>query len=226
MITVPMLLRAIIRSDDYLDSHAVCAASLDVKERKMMADKLRTGRARRLTPHIYAATNAWGDLMLAQYGGRGEIETPAPHLVAIALCRQFGWRIALPTDVARHITGVGERPESVPVMPYNHSERREYPALGLTLEPAPAALFDLSPAGQALALGLPLDASEEGLLSIAAVAGRGALREPLLRKGLKQDLAAGLLGERARLVAEALVRLARREPQRDKRSDTLPGRRL
>ena len=117
---VPMLLKHLIHSDQFLDSVALAAVDLggDAARRSELAAILRRREAIWIAPGIYGWRDPIGTLMLAQYGGPCPVHMPAPHLVAGAMARQYGWRLAMPVTIARHVLGlkIGICSHSVPGM--------------------------------------------------------------------------------------------------------------
>jgi hypothetical protein len=205
-ITVAALLPNLIHRDAYLDTIAMGAVDLrDAAARREFAAILRKGDAIRIAPRIYGWRDPIGTLMMAQYGGADAPEPPAPHLVAAAMARQYGWRLAMPVVMACSILGLAERPLELPEIPYDQPTIRHYDKANLTLIPAPADLFDLSPAGQCLRQALPRDASGPGLVEIGEQAGGAIIATAIFLDGLRADLAAGRLTEREILVANAIV---------------------
>ena len=204
------LLRELLHVE-FGDAQAVAAVDLKTPEaRTGMAELLHGGWAKLLAPRIYAAANGLEVLALAQYGLR--VGMPAPHLIAAALCRQHGWKLAVPVQVARFLLALAPRPDSAAIteLPCDQPERMVWPKLGVALEPGDSRLFGLSPIGQALALGLPQDSSEAGLVAIGETAGAGMLAEPRLLDWLRLDVAGDLLTERELVVANAILAAAER----------------
>ncbi len=79
----------------------------------------------------------------------------------------------------------------------------------MTLIPASPSRLDLSVAGQALAIGLPIDCSGEGLSRVGRHAAFGMLGVDVAVGGLADDLATGRLSEPAAIAARSLVEAAR-----------------
>lgn len=207
---VHRLLRELLHVE-FGDAQAVAAVDLKTPEaRSGMAELLRGGWAQLLAPRIYAAANGLEVLALAQYGLR--VGMPAPHLTAAAMCRQHGWKLAIPVQVARFLLALAPRPDAADIteLPFDQPKQMAWPKLGVVLEPGDSRLFGLTPIGQVLALGLPLDASEAGLVAIGETAGAGMLAEPRLLEWLRQDVAAALLTERELVVANAIIKAAER----------------
>jgi hypothetical protein len=69
--------------------------------------------------------------MAAQHGVDLYARAPPPHLAAIALCEQNGWKLSFPTEVAQYLLGIGERPNSLPRLPYDQGVLRRYQKPGL-----------------------------------------------------------------------------------------------
>ncbi|RAU20158.1 hypothetical protein CU669_19915 [Paramagnetospirillum kuznetsovii] len=204
---VPRLMAELIHCDEFLDSIAIAAIDFldDAARRKEFAAILRSREAIRIAPRIYGWQDPFGALMLSQYGRSGWPKMPAPHLVAGAMARQYGWRLAVPTEIAKHVLGLVERPVVLHKIPFDQNQTRQYAKAKLTLVPSPADLLFLSPAGQCLRQGLPHDASAPGLVEIGEQAGGAAISAPAFLNWLREDLADGRLNEREVMVAEAII---------------------
>ncbi|HET9147023.1 MAG TPA: hypothetical protein VFN77_03150 [Acetobacteraceae bacterium] len=174
---------------------AVADRDADDDERRKLEERLANGSARIVAPGVHAIK------LLAQPWD------VAPHLIAWAMCRQYGWRLAIPMDLARFLLGQGARPLAVSAILYDQPVPRRFDDFGLAFDPhaGPVPLFDLTPCGQALALGIPRDISETGLRKIGEFAGQSWFAESPFREWLQNDLGTGHLGERERIVAEALL---------------------
>ena len=107
---VASLMSSFIHHDPMIDAVALAAADLDQAQRSELASKLRNGRVLRVAPHIYGAPNPIAERFSTTFGDLPAVRVPAPHLVAAALCRQHGWRLAMPVAFARFMLGLEERP--------------------------------------------------------------------------------------------------------------------
>jgi hypothetical protein len=188
---------------DPLSSYAVAKADLmRPEERDAMVTLLRTDCARLLAPGVFAAMDALSRAFYTQYG-LGIPDPPTWH-TARALTRQRGGRMGMPREAARFLVGLAERPLA-PAL-FTGSFDADFPRLGIAFERVDDRVLSMTPAGQALVLGLPLDASVDGLLELARQAAVGVLgRNQFLLDWLKKDVDAGLLGERERVFADALL---------------------
>jgi len=160
-------------------------------------------------PVRLAASGVWvipHPLAQALYQGMEGWDAPRPIDVAAALERQHDWVVGMPRDVSLYVLGMGERPLSPSVLPYDQPVRREYPC-GLVLEPADPAMLSRSAAAQAVLLALSgKDLSTEGIERLAATAAAGAViaSEPM-RQALAAALEAGELYGAAEAFAQALL---------------------
>jgi hypothetical protein len=205
-ITVDLLIKYAVASDEYLYTEAIASCQIvDPEKRKQIATELRQGKMSLIAPRVYAHANPIGILMAPQYGVDLYARSPPPHITAIALCQQNGWKLSFPTDVAQYLLGVGERPNSLPRLPYDQEILRRYQKAGLELYPAPRDLSHLSPAGQALTIAIPVDTGEATLREIGERAARAVMSEKFMVADLQDDLQNGRFGEREKIVAETIV---------------------
>lgn len=187
---------------------AVADRDADEDERRKLQERLADGTARVVAPGVHAI-----QLLSKDWDA-------APLIIAWALCRQYeDWRISIPVDFAAFLIGLSVKPLSPSPILYNQPETRRLEEFGLGLVPfkGSSRLFGLTPAGQAVMLATPHDFSEGGLRDLGELAASTWLGEDMLRKWLKRDLEGGLLGERERIVATAILSapqpdVARRAP--------------
>lgn len=204
--TAADIMMASIPCEQYLDGYAVAAVDLvDGEQRIKMAKALRAREAVLIAPQIYALQNPIGILMMRQYDVEYSVPVPPPHVTAAAICRQNGWKISLPLPFAQFLLGLAERPIKLPELPYNQNEMRTYTKASVALIPGDQSVFGMSVAGQALTIALPREASEPRLKEIGRLSARGPLGLPEIIGGLKQDIDAGLLGEREIVAARAIL---------------------
>ncbi|HQT65799.1 MAG: hypothetical protein B7Z71_00500 [Acidocella sp. 21-58-7] len=204
-ITVEKILALSMPETEYIDVKAVASVDLvNPESRKFMAGELRAKRALLVAPRIFGYIDPIGRLMLSQYDPDYKIGMPAPHRIALALCRQNGWKLGVPLILARFLLGLSERPITIDSFPYDQPTPRNYTRAGVEFVPLTAEIGRLSPAGQALALALPVHASEQTLREIGLLAVRGPLGKPDLFVGLSRDRNFGFLNERELIVAEVI----------------------
>lgn len=148
----------------------------------------------------------------------------APSAVARALCRQHGWRVALPVTMAHFLLGLETKPTRCDTFFYDLADHRSYARAGLRLEPVDDhSLFDLTPAGQAIRLGAPEILTPAEIAKIAKFAVSAWFGRPLFRLFLEDDLAAGrLIGGEADL-ARAILDSPRGGVERKAPSDFNPA---
>ncbi|MFT2095651.1 hypothetical protein ACMS1Z_13455 [Acidiphilium multivorum] len=182
-----------------------CARDLaNAAKRKEVSAALRAGKAALIAPRVYATPTALAFAMASV-----PWQAVPPHMVAVALARQNGWTLGLPLEMARFLLMMAIRPEECGEIPYDQGTARTYSKIGLTLIPASPSRLDLSVAGQALATGLPIDCSGEGLSRIGRYAAFGTLGADVSVGDLADDLAAGRLSEPAAIAAGSLVEAVR-----------------
>lgn len=171
----------------------------DKMTQSQFAGELRTKKIRRTARHIYYRQKIW----TLQYG----IDLkPKPANVAVALCRNFGWNIAIPVSLARFWLGLETRPNDFKEFFYNEPIARTYEDAGLTLLPADnSRLFELSILGQMIRLGISADMPLQQLQELGRHAAHGYFDKERVREPLLKDLASGLLNEREFFVARAFL---------------------
>ena len=183
-----------------LGGSVIETSDLSVKERETLEGLIEWGSVRQVMSGIYV--HVWRD----------EADPPpetVPHQLAAAVCRTYGWRLALPRNVAAYLLGLGELPLPRPIggrFPYDQGEPFRIPEEHLSFEPGRPELFDgVSPVGQALILATPTDISLEGLRELGQIAGRGVMSVGFLVDLLCQDLESGGLGEREETLAQIII---------------------
>jgi len=163
------------------------------------AEELRTKQIQRTARSIYYRQKIW----TYQYGVALK---PKPADVAVALCRHFGWKIAIPVPLARFWLGLETRPNDFKEFIYNKLTARTYEEVGLTLLPSDnSRLFELSTLGQMIRLGVPADMPVLQLQNLGRHAAHGYFDKERARELLLKDLASGLLNEREFIVARAFL---------------------
>jgi hypothetical protein len=148
----------------------------------------------------------------------------APSAVARALCRQHGWRVALPMTMAHFLLGLETKPTRCDAFFYDGADHRSYERAGLRLEAVDDhRLFDLTPVGQAIRLGAPEILTPAEIAKIAKFAASAWFGGPLFRLFLEDDLASGrLFGGEADL-AQAILDSPRSGVERKAPSDFTPA---
>lgn len=172
------------------------------EHRGFLADLRRSGKL--AAPGVFVIANP---LAVLVYQGLENLEIdPRPVDVAGALEAQHGWTIGMPRDVSLYMLGMGERPLSPSVLPYDQAERREF-ACGLILEPADQQMVRRTPVAQIVLQALSgKDLSAEGIERLAATAAAGAvIATPSMRQELAECLSHGELYGAAEAFAQALL---------------------
>ena len=195
---------------DPIASLVIVSEELSSDEQEALRFLLQHGCARSLMPGIYALADLDEENWL---GGNGNctVPTPAPHVVAAAICQKRGWAMAIPRSVAEYLLGINELPtlDTLGPIPYDQTKPLKINKAGVFFEPGRAELFDaLTPVGQALIQAVPRDISVEGLRGIGETAARGVMSAAFLLNMLRTEHSAGKLGERERTVAEHILGLA------------------
>ena len=163
------------------------------------AEELRTKQIQRTARYIYYRQKIW----TYQYSVALK---PKPADVAVALCRHFGWKIAIPVPLARFWLGLETRPNDFKEFIYNKPTARTYDDVGLTLLPSDnARLFELSTLGQMIKLGVPADMPVQQLQDLGRHAAHGYFDKERARELLLKDLSNGLLNGREFIVARAFL---------------------
>ena len=193
-------------------SLAIAKSGITAPEgRRALAQLRRHGCLRLLAPGLFAVIHPLGRACYAQFGR--DFPNPPTWQIAYVACRHRGWTMGLPHEVARFMLGLGERPQAPQSFPSNGTVA--FPKLGIRLVAVRPALLCLTPAGQALVFGLPSDASEAGLRAIGEQAAGGTImRVAALQDWLRQDVAAGLLGAKETIVANAILERLATAPSR------------
>ena len=163
------------------------------------AEELRTNQIQCTAEVVYYRQKIW----TYQYG---VILKPKSADVAVALCRRFGWKIAIPVPLARFWLGLETRPNDFDEFVYDQPIAQTYEDVGLTLLPADnPRLFELSSLGQMIKLGIPADMPVQQLQNLGRHAAHGYFDKERARDLLLKDLASGLLNEREFIVARAFL---------------------
>ena len=187
----------------YVDISPIVFLKSDLVPNKMtedeFADELRTRQIQCTADHIYYRQK----ILTYQYGANLK---PKPADVAVALCRQFGWKIAIPVTLARFWLGLETRPNDFDKFVYDQPVARTYEEVGLTLLPADdSRLFKLSTLGQMIKLGVPADMPVQQLQGMGRHAAHGYFNKERARALLLKDLSSGLLTEREFVVARVFL---------------------
>lgn len=163
------------------------------------AEEFRKKNIQRTARYIYYRQKIWTH----QYG---VVLNPKPADVAVALCRRFGWQIAIPVPLARFWLGLETRPNDFKEFIYNKPTVRTYEETSLTFLPSDdSRLFKLSILGQMIKLGVPADMPVQKLQNLGRHAAHGYFDKERARELLLKDLASGLLNEREFIVARAFL---------------------
>jgi len=163
------------------------------------AEQLRTTQIQCTAEVVYYRQKIWA----YQYGASLK---PKLADVAVALCWQFGWKMAIPVPLARFWLGLETRPNDFDEFVYDQSISRTYEEVGLKLLPADnPRLFGLSTLGQMIKLGVPGDMPVRQLQDLGRHAAHGYFDKERARELLLQDLASGLLNEREFIVARSFL---------------------
>lgn len=195
LICAGKLLPELIHTDHHLDGTAVARRDLATADaRQHIAYLLRSRNA------IFVASGVYGIPRLLSPS-----TYPPEHICAAAIAHQNGWRLGIPLSVARYMVGIAERPISASEIPYDQDSERAYKRVGLRLIPGDKTVLGMTPAGQAVALGLPSDVSLPGIHELAINA--EILRsEPVMKSWLQEDLAAGRLKDHQEEFARVVLR--------------------
>jgi hypothetical protein len=174
--------------------------SHDEDARQAFKELMRAGVVKFVLPRIYSRRN-----FFVPY----DFE-PLPAAVAKGLCVQHGWRAAVPVPLVKFLLGEREKPGANELnhFYYDRHDVKHYEKINLSFEPAwDMSLFDLTPAGQIIRIGLQGNdlATDERLLKAAHFAASAWFRDPVFHAQLNADLGAGRLEGRELLLSQTIM---------------------